>query len=192
MSQLYSLNTKEKNFCLKIARDSIRYFLENEKMLVLEGIKIPEKLFEQKACFVTLTVDGELRGCIGHLESSQPLFREIIQNAFLAAMEDNRFSPLTKKEFGSIKIEVSILTDALEISFSDPKDLLTKITPKKDGLIIKKGHYGATFLPSVWEQIKKKEDFISQLCLKAGLDFDDWTKKGMKVYKYETIKAKEK
>ena len=192
MSQLYSLNTKEKNLCLKIARDSIRYFLENETIMHLDREKIPDRLLEEKACFVTILREGKLGGCIGHLESIQPLYKDIIQNAVSAAVDDTRFSPLTKKDFGGIKLEVSVLTGPVEIEFSNPVEMLKKIEAGKDGVIIKKGHYGATFLPSVWNQIKKKEEFISQLCLKAGLDPDDWTKKGMKVYKYNAIKAEEK
>ncbi|MFA5357889.1 MAG: AmmeMemoRadiSam system protein A [archaeon] len=189
MPQSFSLNKKEKFFCVSLARRSIKYFFDTGGLMPLEEKEISKKLFEKKACFVTLTMKGNLRGCIGHLEAIQPLYIDIIENAVNAAFRDSRFSPLERTELSALKIEVSILTDAIEMKFSSPADLLKKISAGKDGLILQKRGCSATFLPSVWEELLTKEEFLSHLCLKAGLSPDEWRLPGVKVFKYGAIKA---
>ncbi|MFA6065500.1 MAG: AmmeMemoRadiSam system protein A [archaeon] len=132
-----------------------------------------------------------LRGCIGHLSAIQPLYKDIIENSLSAAFSDPRFPGITQSEFKNIKIEVSILTDPFDFEFKTSKELLNSLVVGKDGLIIKKGYHSATFLPSVWDEIKSKEEFLSHLCQKAGLLPNEWTKQGIKVQKYYAIKAKE-
>jgi uncharacterized protein len=186
----FVLTSGEKKICVELASKSIKYSLMNDGLFSLrpdEVAALSENLKRKKACFVTLTNKGELRGCMGHLISFQPLYKDIIQNAYTAAFSDTRFSQLSAREFSEINIEVSILTDPKELDFIDSKDLLSKITPKKDGIIITKGFNTATFLPSVWADLPKKEAFLSQLCLKAGLLQDDWKKSGLKVQVYSAI-----
>ncbi len=190
----FSLNKKEQDFCTNLARRSIGFSLRNDSLLKFTDFELtsfPRKLLEKKACFVTLHKNGELRGCIGHLSAIQPLYKDIIENAFNAAFSDPRFDALRKEDLNEVVIEISILTDPVLLEFKDEKDLLAKITPKKDGLIISKGYYNATFLPSVWDELKDKKKFLTQLCLKAGLDADEWRRPGIKVQIYHTIKAKE-
>ena len=182
---------------------------------------VPSKLKKEKACFVTLMIaepeasvgkggsagkgasSGKkkksfrgkklrLRGCIGHLQSIQSLYKDIIENAVSAAFNDMRFSALIEWELPRIKIEVSVLTDPEPLKYANSADLLKKIKEGKDGLIIKKGYFSATFLPSVWEELKSKEDFLSHLCAKAGLSPDEWRKGELEVQRYYAIKAKEK
>jgi len=126
------------------------------------------------ATFVTLKHKGQLRGCIGRLSASDPLAEGVRRNAINAAFHDPRFSPLTEKELGQIEIEVSVLTEPQPLAFSDPEDLLRKLRANVDGVIIRQGHASATFLPQVWDQLPKKEDFLGHLCLKAGLPRDAW------------------
>jgi len=193
-SEGFFLTDTESAYCTALARKSIEFGLAKDSLLSLnitEIKSIPVKLLEKKACCVTLTMDGDLRGCIGHLAAIQPLYLDIIQNAFAAAFSDPRFPSLTKKDFSSVKIEVSVLTIPEELKYSGAEDLLSKITPNKDGLIITKGHNSATFLPSVWEELSKKEDFLSHLCMKAGLRDDDWLSSGLRVQRYYAIKASE-
>jgi len=195
MPQLFSLNNKEKDFCVALARKSIQHFLENNFSLELgeaEIKKLPKKLLEKKACFVTLKINERLRGCIGHLSASQSLFLDIIENAYNAAFEDSRFPILNKNEFEKVTVEVSVLTDPEDLLFSDEKNLLEKIRPEIDGLILRKGRCSATFLPSVWEELTDKEQFLSQLCAKAGMSPNEWRLPGLKVQRYEAIKAQEK
>ncbi len=191
MLQSFSLNENEKRACVVLARKAIKYYLDSKKLFEIDAEKVSEKLRESKASFVTLTKNGQLRGCIGHLEAQQPLYKDIIESAVSAAFQDNRFSPVEEKELEEIRIEVSVLTDPVELKFSSPKELLEKIVLGKDGLIIQRGYYNATFLPSVWGEIKTKKEFLGYLCLKAGLAQDEWKKPGIKVFKYGVIKAAE-
>jgi hypothetical protein len=137
------------------------------------------------ATFVTLKLQGRLRGCIGSLSASDPLAEDVRRNAIDAAFHDPRFAPLTAKELEQVAIEVSVLTEPRPLAFSDPEELLRKLRPNVDGVVIRQGHAGATFLPQVWEQLPKKEDFLDHLCLKAGLPRDAWRRAGLTVSTYQ-------
>jgi hypothetical protein len=137
------------------------------------------------ATFVTLKHQGRLRGCIGTLTASEPLAEGVRRNAVNAAFHDPRFAPLTEKELGQVEIEVSVLSEPRPLAFSDPQDLLGKLRPGVDGVIIRQGHANATFLPQVWEQLPQKEDFLGHLCLKAGLPRDAWKRSTLEVSTYQ-------
>ena len=134
---------------------------------------------------MTLTIDGGLRGCIGHIVPRESLIEGIRVNAINAAFRDPRFRPLSRKEWERIKIEISILTEPRPLEYADAEDLLQKIRPGIDGLIIKKGHHQATFLPQVWEQLPDKKEFLTHLCLKAGLIGNEWKKEKLEVQTYQ-------
>lgn len=167
---------------LKLARESIKSELEGKELKVSESLG--KKYSEKKACFVTLTINGDLRGCIGSLEARQELWKDVIGNARSAAFRDPRFYELTEKELEKVKIEISVLSKPEKIVYNNVEDLLFKIKPKKDGLIIKLGFYSATYLPQVWEQISIKEEFLESLCRKAGLSGDFWKSGKLEVWKY--------
>ena len=135
--------------------------------------------------FVTLKHKGALRGCIGSLSASDPLAEGVRRNAINAAFHDPRFSPLTEKELGQVEIEVSVLTEPQALAFGDPEDLLRKLRANVDGVIIRQGYASATFLPQVWEQLPKKEDFLGHLCIKAGLPRDAWKSGNLEVATYQ-------
>ena len=135
--------------------------------------------------FVTLKHKGALRGCIGSLSASDPLAEGVRRNAINAAFHDPRFSPLTEKELGQVEIEVSVLTEPQALAFGDPEDLLRKLRANVDGVIIRQGYASATFLPQVWEQLPKKEDFLGHLCLKVGLPRDAWKSGKLEVATYQ-------
>jgi len=188
----FSLNSKEKKFCVNLAKKSIEYSLTNENFLKLNEIElknVPKKLFEKRTCFVTLKINNNLRGCIGNLNPYDELYLGIIRNAYSAAFTDPRFPSLKENELNELEIEISILTTPKKLIFKNKEDLLKKIT-KKNGLILSKNSHSATFLPSVWEDIPTKEDFLSNLCRKAGLDEDEWTKPGLNIQIYHSISAK--
>ncbi len=124
--------------------------------------------------FVTLKKNGRLRGCIGSLEGRQPLVEGVRSNALNAAFHDPRFSPLDSRELDRISVEVSVLTEPHSLDYRDVDDLLAKIRPGVDGVTIRKNFSGATFLPQVWEQLPETEEFLSHLCMKAGLPADTW------------------
>ena len=147
---------------------------------------IKDEAFKTKTgTFVTLTIGGELRGCIGSLEAHEPIAEGVKHNAVNAAFRDPRFSPLSKKELDKVHIEVSILTEPEPLKYSNADDLLKKLRPGIDGVIIRYGYAGATFLPQVWEQLPKKDEFLSHLCMKAGLPSDAWKRSKLEVSTYQ-------
>ncbi|MDD5022770.1 MAG: AmmeMemoRadiSam system protein A [Candidatus ainarchaeum sp.] len=195
MNEKIEYNNKEKEFLLKTARKAIEYYMKNGEIMEVEAKEIPsEKLLQDGACFVSIheKESNELRGCMGMLEASRPLINDVIQNAVAAANEDPRFYPLRFDELNKIKISISILTKPEKLEIMDYKELLDKLEPKRHGLIIKKGWNRATFLPVVWEQLPEKEEFLGNLCLKAGLNEDEWMKEGMEFFIYEAIEFEEK
>ncbi|MBP7783947.1 MAG: AmmeMemoRadiSam system protein A [Aliarcobacter sp.] len=125
-------------------------------------------LNEQKACFITLLLNGNLRGCTGSLVAHRPLLEDIISNAYCSAFSDLRFPRLTYEEFKKIDIEISILTPAIKLAYKDIEDLRAKIKPFEHGVILEYQNKRATFLPQVWEQIPSFDDFFEQLSKKAG------------------------
>jgi AmmeMemoRadiSam system protein A len=149
------------------------------------GFEIPDTLMEKRATFVTLTIGGRLRGCIGMLEACRPLAEDVAANACAAAFEDPRFPPLTKKEFEKLEIHISVLSPPEELAFSSEADVLNQIRPGIDGLILQEGFRRGTFLPSVWEELPTKELFWAHLKLKAGLPANYWSKT-LRVFRYTT------
>ena len=135
--------------------------------------------------FVTLKLKGQLRGCIGNLTSSETVIAGVKRNAVNAAFHDPRFPPLTREEFDRTEIEVSVLTEPQPLTYRDAADLIAKLRPHVDGVIIRKKHASATFLPQVWEQLPEAEKFLSHLCLKAGLPSDDWRHSELEVLTYQ-------
>lgn len=131
-------------------------------------------LQEKKGVFATLHKNGRLRGCIGTIEPVSILKEAVCENARAAAFRDSRFAPLTAEEFPEIDIEVSVLTTPRPLDYEGPSDLISRLVPGKDGVVLKKGFRKATFLPQVWEQLPTAREFLSQLCMKAGLAADAW------------------
>jgi AmmeMemoRadiSam system protein A len=140
---------------------------------------------QKQGVFVTLTKDGDLRGCIGFLEGREPVRDAVRHNAVNAAFNDPRFPPLRASEVGDIDIEVSILTDPEVLDYSGSTDLLNKLRPGIDGVIIRSGLHAATFLPQVWDQLPGKEEFLGHLCLKAGLPANAWERGNLEVLVYQ-------
>lgn len=132
---------------------------------------VPE-LNDLGATFVTLTSKGQLRGCIGSLEAWRPLIVDVRANAVSAALRDPRFYSLERNELNAIRIEVSLLSKTEPLEFTDEADLLKKLVPREDGLIIWRHSHRATFLPQVWEQLPDPLQFLAHLKQKAGLPAD--------------------
>jgi AmmeMemoRadiSam system protein A len=185
MEKVRWLSEDEGKNLLEVARKTIKNRLFNVGEPQSDWKDIPEIFQKRLGNFVTINIEGNLRGCIGHILPRLPLIEGIKENAINAAFKDPRFPPLTKGEFDRIDIEISILTPPQELPYSDAEDLLRKLRPGIDGVIMKKGFYEATFLPQVWEQLPKKEDFLSHLCLKAGLPADSWKTDKLQVSTYQ-------
>lgn len=176
---------------LDIAKTAILSNFEDEVKVEKEKL-LKEHAFlkEQKACFVTLEKQGHLRGCIGSLVAQRSLIDDLIHNSIAAAIGDPRFVPLTKEEFEKVSLEISILTDPEDLEYEDFEDLEKKLEPFKHGVILELDGRRATFLPQVWEQFPDFQDFMVNLCRKAGLDptkLDAYPK----IKTYEAIKIKE-
>lgn len=141
----------------------------------------------QCGAFVTLKVKNALRGCIGSLTSSEPLVENVRHNALNAAFQDPRFPPLDPEELAQTRIEVSVLTLPETLSYSGADDLLSQLRPGIDGVILRKGGASATFLPQVWKQLPRRQDFLSHLCLKAGLAAQAWREDilGVEIYQVQ-------
>ncbi|PHR54219.1 MAG: AMMECR1 domain-containing protein [Arcobacter sp.] len=127
-------------------------------------------LKDKGACFITLTFNGELRGCIGSTTAYRSLLEDVMENAKAAAFRDPRFVPLNEDELKSIRIEVSLLSEPKVLQYTDFDDLKTKIRIGEDGVILKLGNNQSTFLPQVWEMLQSHELFFSHLYQKAGLE----------------------
>jgi len=128
-----------------------------------------EPLQRPSATFVTLRKSGQLRGCIGSLESNRPLHDSVWTNARSAAFRDPRFPPLEPDELSAIQIEISLLSPLAPIPFDSEEDLLTTLRPGTDGLLIEDDNKRATFLPSVWESLPTPHQFLDELRQKAGI-----------------------
>lgn len=135
--------------------------------------------------FVTLKYRGNLRGCIGSLTETEILPKSVERNAVSAAFHDPRFSPLQPEDFDDIAIEVSVLTEPSPLEYSNASDLEAKLRAGIDGVIIKKGGRSATFLPQVWDQLPEPANFLTHLCMKAGLSPDEWRTGDLTVFVYQ-------
>ena len=184
MTEKDKLSEEEGKSLLEAARKAIENQLYGRKKANDSDADFPAKFHERRGTFVTLTIHGNLRGCIGHIVPQESLIEGIRVNAINAAFRDPRFRPVSRKEWENVNIEVSILSEPKALSYTDSNDLLRKLRPGTDGLILKKGYCQATFLPQVWEQLPEKQDFLSHLCLKAGLDGDAWKEGDLEVSTY--------
>jgi AmmeMemoRadiSam system protein A len=135
--------------------------------------------------FVTLKIKDRLRGCIGNLTSDTPLASGVRRNAINAAFHDPRFAPLSTSELDRVEIEISILSEPQPLKYRDGDDLINKVRPHIDGVIIRKDLASATFLPQVWEQLPRSQDFLAHLCMKAGLAADAWHNPELEVSTYQ-------
>jgi AmmeMemoRadiSam system protein A len=174
---------------LKLARQTICRKLglatdEAEDRALAEELQ-DDMFWQRCGVFVTLQINGQLRGCIGSLTGADAVQDGVKKNAICAAFNDARFRPLAADECDRIAIEISILSEPQPLAYKDGDDLLAKLRPQVDGVIIRKGFYGATFLPQVWDQLPHKDDFLSRLCMKAGLPADIWRREKLNVETYQ-------
>ncbi|GAB4545592.1 MAG: hypothetical protein Fur002_19820 [Anaerolineales bacterium] len=178
------LTEPEKRFLLRVAREALEYAARGKKLPPLDAAALTARLKADGASFVTLTVQGELRGCIGALQAYQPLVEDVREHAAAAALQDPRFPPVREAELSQIRIEVSRLTAPRPLEYSTPEELLARLTPRVDGVILTDGIRRATFLPQVWGQIPAPQEFLSHLCAKMGAPAALWRTKPLQVSVY--------
>ncbi|HSI95663.1 MAG: AmmeMemoRadiSam system protein A [Methylophilaceae bacterium] len=147
-------------------------------------------LEETGATFVTLTQQERLRGCIGSLQAHRSLHEDVRANAVAAGFRDPRFSPLTMEEFAYTQVEVSLLSPQEPLAFIDESDALAQMRPGIDGIVLEYGRLRGTFLPQVWEQLPRTEDFIAHLKVKAGLPASFWAEE-IRLSRYTVAKWRE-
>ncbi|WP_461535970.1 AmmeMemoRadiSam system protein A [Spongorhabdus nitratireducens] len=175
---------------LSLARSIIDHGCTHGTHPDIDADSFPAALQEPGCCFVTLHKDGQLRGCIGSLEPRRTLIDDITANAFSSAFNDPRFNPVSAKELPSLDIEISVLSSLIPIDVDSENALLAELKPEQDGLLIESGHYRATFLPQVWEQLPNPKDFLLHLKRKAGMPDNLWPE-DIRCYRYHCFKFSE-
>lgn len=182
----FSLTDDEKRELLKIARETIVYYLKNNKLPSLEPYNLTPSLKKETGCFVTLHKNKQLRGCIGNFTGKFPLAEGVQEMAVAAATEDHRFDRVKLSEMEDISIEISVLTPLKKINSLDEFEL------GRHGIYIKKGMHTGTYLPQVAEGRNwSKEEFVSHCSkYKARLGADGWKKANL--YTYEALIFSEK
>ena len=169
------LDEHARQLLLQVAAESVRHGLDKGKALKVKLTDYPDVLQQPGASFVTLTIQQQLRGCIGRLEATRPLVEDVAQNAYSAAFEDTRFPPLRTMEYDQLAYHISILKPPEPMEFESEADLLAQLRPDIDGLVLEERGHRATFLPSVWESLPRAADFLRHLKMKAGLPPDYWS-----------------
>ncbi len=186
--QTETLTPEERRQLLQLARQSIEQAVCGKECPPPELDGLPPSLREKGVCFVTLTLPGgELRGCIGGLEATQPLAIDVWEHAAAAALDDYRFLPVRPEEVSLLEIEISRLTHPEPLDYEHPEDLPNLLHPGVDGVVLHDGFRRATFLPQVWEKIPDPCMFISHLCQKMGAASDTWRRRKLlaEIYRVE-------
>jgi len=181
-----NLSESEKQTLLRLAREALECGVYAKKELpAIDTGQLTPLLRADGAAFVTLTVKGKLRGCIGALQPYQPLYEDVREHAIAAALDDHRFPPVRPGELSQIHIDISRLTMPQTLIYRDADDLLAKLHPGIDGVILRDAQRRATFLPQVWDQIPDKREFLGHLCAKMGAAPNLWQQKHLDVQTYQ-------
>jgi len=160
---------------LSLARQQLVASVSGDDFITVDPSEFSDPLLRDGAAFVSIEVDGALRGCmIDAFESHEPLYMNVVHNAQLAARSDERFAPLREDELERARILISIVYNIEFVRFSTPDGLIDKLQPFVDGVILTVDGVDATYLPSVWETFPEPEAFLSELCVKAGWSADRW------------------
>ncbi len=175
------MNAKQGEFLVGSARKIISERLGGRDA----KIEFPDWCSKKSGVFVTLTIGGELRGCIGFCEAVLPLKEALEQAAIAAAFEDPRFPSLTREEFERVTVEVSVLTEPKEIRVNSPAEYPGRVRIGEDGLIVRHGRFNGLLLPQVPVELGwGPEEFLSHTCLKAGLHPEKWRDGEAKFYEF--------
>ncbi len=196
LTKLKAIEIEEKNLqnfarhnkeaILQIVEKSLFKAVKNNKIYTPKRNEYNNVLFNKGASFVTLEKNNKLRGCIGSLLPTNAIATDLAKNTFSAAKNDSRFKPINENELKEITFKVSLLTGFEKIEFASYDDLLKQIKPKIDGLLIKDGERQGLFLPSVWEDIHNKKEFLTELKIKAGLSPNYWSD-NIEVFRFRTV-----
>jgi AmmeMemoRadiSam system protein A len=170
-----ALSAQARSALLILARRQLVSITSGEGSLSVDPQTLSPELRRNAACFVTLEENGVLRGCmLDSFTAHEPLYKNVLRNLILAAQDDPRFPPVARDEVPTIRIELSVLGTPTPLSFEDPQDLIDRLTPGKDGVILKTRWGLSTYLPQVWETFPDPASFLSHLCEKQGVPADTW------------------
>jgi len=169
------LSADEQKTLLDLARARLRQVVGGKQATEVDKSGISASLKREAACFVTLTKNGALRGCIlDSFDAHEAIYENVLRNVVLAATSDPRFPPVSISEVDDITIEISILDRPHPLDFSCPEDLVSKLVPGVDGVILRTSRGSSTYLPQVWDDLPDPVEFISSLCQKQGAPSDCW------------------
>jgi hypothetical protein len=185
VEETVALDVEDRRTLLKLARHAIEQGVAGRPQAAYDPPGFAAALREKGACFVTLTIGGELRGCIGSLEATRALAADVEEHALDAAVNDYRFPPVTPEEVPRLHIELSVLSAPTPLEYCSRDDLLRKLRPGVDGVILESGRRRATFLPQVWGKVPSTVEFLGLLCEKMGMPADAWQRGGMRVSTYQ-------
>lgn len=168
------LNDQALHQLAQVAARSVRLAVTEHRSLVPDPDDFPPDWSQPTAVFVTLRRHGQLRGCIGTLDATDPLVTAVADRARAAAQRDPRFDPVTPGELDDLLVSVSVLTPPTPITVKSYDELIHRLRPGTDGVVVEAGHHRATFLPSVWEELPDPDQFLAALWRKAGLAPRAW------------------
>ncbi|MDR2425768.1 MAG: AmmeMemoRadiSam system protein A [Endomicrobium sp.] len=181
----FSISENSQKELLLLARKAIEGYLKNSEVIDFP-IDDNNELLQIATVFVTLTQNGNLRGCIGTIAPQYSLYKAVIRMSLSAALNDSRFFPLTLEELPKTKIEISVLSPMHKIKSAK------EITKNKHGVLIQKGNRSGLFLPQVWEHFNDKEDFMNNLCLqKAGIAQNSWKDSSAEIFVFTVFSFEE-
>lgn len=176
-----SFPAAEQQTLLKLARQAMRDGIQGGGLPEVAPETLAATLHTPSASFVTLLLGGKLRGCVGNLVATQPVYLSVMHNAVGAALRDTRFAPMTLEESARATIHISLLSPPSPLQFDSITELLEQVKPGMDGVVLKQAGRTSTYLPQVWEKLTGKESFLDSLSRKAGLPPDAWRLPGAEI-----------
>jgi AmmeMemoRadiSam system protein A len=174
----------ERRALLDVAHASIEHGIRHGRALRVDPTAYPEALREVRATFVTLYREGRLRGCVGTLEARQPLVADVAESAWGAAFRDPRFEGLRHGELAGLEISISVLGSLEPLRAASEAELVARLRPGVDGLLLREGPRRGTLLPAVWRHVSDARDFVREVKRKAGLPEDHWSV-ALEAFRYE-------
>jgi AmmeMemoRadiSam system protein A len=168
------LTEQEQATLLQLAHSAIEHGVNLGRPMEVDAANYSKRLGRNQATFVTLKLDGDLRGCIGKIQATQPLVCDVVENAYSAAFKDNRFNPVNQQELGAIKLAISLLTEPELLEYSNKDELLEKLQCDQGGVILSDDRHVGVFLPVMWSRFTEAEEFVARLKSKAGMAPHVW------------------
>ncbi len=181
------LDARSRRLLIDTGHASVRHGVqtgERGTFVADAAAELPPEIYVRGSCFVTLTRNGELRGCCGTLEAERALIEDVWYNAFAAAFLDPRFMPVGERELADLKLEISVLTPLERVSAASREEVLAMLRPGRDGLVLQWRATRVTFIPHVWEQLTGPEEFLLHLTRKAQWPEGFWAS-DMQAWRYQ-------